>query len=150
MFAREIELFPDDDLVWKTVPGVSNSAGNLALHVCGNVKHFIGHALGGTSYVRNRELEFSTHSGTRAELVRELRSAIDVVNATFPGVSEATMSGDYPEMIDRTTLKTHLILVHLVSHLGFHLGQAGYLRRVLTGENRSAGGMDARGLTGAR
>jgi hypothetical protein len=34
-FQREIELFPDDEAVWRTVPGITNSAGNLAAHVCG-------------------------------------------------------------------------------------------------------------------
>ena len=38
-FEREIELVPSDDLLWKTVPGISNSVGNLATHVCGNLHH---------------------------------------------------------------------------------------------------------------
>src|SRR5678815_2545300 len=70
---REIELFPDDELLWKTPPGIANSAGNLALHVCGNLQYFVGAVLGETGYVRDRPLEFSRRSGTRAELVRELR-----------------------------------------------------------------------------
>lgn len=73
-FEREVEMFPDDELVWKTVPGVTNSAGNLALHVCGNLQHFVGRVLGDTNYVRDRELEFSRSSGSRAELAREIRT----------------------------------------------------------------------------
>ncbi len=70
--ARELDLFGDDESVWKTAPGVANSAGNLALHVAGNLQHFIGAGLGATGYVRNRELEFSRSSGTRAHIKAEL------------------------------------------------------------------------------
>ena len=64
-FAREVELFPDDASLWKTLPGVTNSAGNLALHVCGNLKHYLGGVLGGSGYVRNRDPEFASRAGSR-------------------------------------------------------------------------------------
>ena len=64
-FARELELFPDDESLFKTLPGVGNSAGNLGLHVCGNLQHFVGAVLGGTGYVRNRDAEFAARSGRR-------------------------------------------------------------------------------------
>src|SRR5258705_10883161 len=82
-FQREIELFPDDELLWETPPGIVNPAGNLALHVCGNLKHFVGALLGGTGYVRNRDLEFSRRSGTPAELVNELRAPPEIVDGTL-------------------------------------------------------------------
>ena len=86
-FARELDLYPDDASVWKTTPGITNSTGNLALHVAGNLQHFIGAVLGGTGYVRNRELEFSRSSGTRAEIKAELAAAITAVEKTLPGLS---------------------------------------------------------------
>ena len=58
-FRREIALFPSDDLLWRGAPGVTNAAGNLALHVAGNLQHFVGACLGKTRYVRNRDAEFS-------------------------------------------------------------------------------------------
>src|SRR5438552_3925373 len=87
-FIREVELYPDDELIWKTVPGISNSTGNLALHVRGNLQHFIGAILGGTGYVRNREDELGRRAGSRAELARELRQAIAAIDATFAKVTE--------------------------------------------------------------
>src|SRR5580704_7064460 len=71
-FKRELELFPDDQSVWRTVPGVTNSAGNLALHVAGGLQYLIGEVLGGTGYVRNRDAEFGRRSGARSELIAEL------------------------------------------------------------------------------
>jgi len=136
-FIREIEAFPSDDSVWHTRRGVTNSAGNLALHICGNLQDFVGRVLGGTSYVRNRELEFSQREGTRASIVAELRTTIDVIKATMPEVTDETLAADFPMQLSGKTLNTAAFLVHLAAHLAFHLGQAGYLRRIITGENAS-------------
>lgn len=136
-FIREIEAFPSDDSVWHTRRGVTNSAGNLALHVSGNLQDFVGRVLGGTSYVRNREQEFGQREGTRADLVAGLRTTIAVVEATLPNVTDEVMAADYPMQLNGKTLNTATFLVHLGAHLAFHLGQAGYLRRIITGDNTS-------------
>ena len=60
---REIALFPDDASIWRTVPGVTNSAANLALHVAGNLQHFVGRVLGGTRTCATA----SSNSGARPE-----------------------------------------------------------------------------------
>ncbi len=139
-FARELDLYPDDASVFKTAPGITNSAGNLALHVAGNLQHFIGAVLGGTGYVRNRELEFSRSSGTRAEIKAELDAAIAAVEKTLPGLSPEVLAAAYPASpVPGKEIGTALFLQHLCSHASFHLGQAGYLRRLVTGEAKSAG-----------
>jgi uncharacterized damage-inducible protein DinB len=135
---RELALFPDDDSVWRTLPGISNSAGNLALHLAGNLLHYVGAMLGGTGYVRNRPLEFSRPSGTRAELDAEVQIAIDVVKRVLPHVSDERMARDFPETIAGVTLRTGLFLMHLSAHAAFHVGQIGYLRRALTGDGRTS------------
>jgi hypothetical protein len=140
-FKRELALFPDDESVWTTLPGVSNSAGNLALHLAGNLQYFIGAVLGHTGYVRNRELEFGQRSGPRENLYAELDAAIAVVRKVVPDLSDATLDADFPEAMIDTPFRTGTFLVHLCSHAGFHLGQAGYLRRILTGDSKSSGPM---------
>jgi hypothetical protein len=137
-FQREIALFPDDELVWKTTPGIVNSAGNLALHVCGNLLYFVGALLGGTGYVRDRDLEFSRRSGTRAELVADLQKTAGIVDVTLSRLSDDAFARDLPEAKRSMVFKTHTFLVHVCAHLAFHLGQAGYLRRVLTGDPTSS------------
>jgi hypothetical protein len=137
-FKRELALFPDDESVWSTLPGVTNSAGNLAMHVAGNLQHFIGAVLGGTAYVRNRDLEFGQRSGPRENIYQQLDAAIEVVRKCLPDVSDAALDADFPEAVMGTTFRTGTFLVHLVAHAGFHLGQAGYLRRILTGDARSS------------
>jgi hypothetical protein len=138
-FKRELALFPDEGSVWKTMPGITNSAGNLALHLAGNLQYFIGTVLGHTGYVRNRELEFGRTSGSRAEIYAELDAAIAVVRKVLPGISDAALGQDFPEVVMGSKFRTGTFLVHLCSHAGFHLGQAGYLRRALTGDATSSG-----------
>jgi hypothetical protein len=137
---RELALFPDDESVWSTLPGVTNSAGNLALHLAGNLQHFIGAVLGGTGYVRNRELEFGQRSGPRENVYAELDAAIAVVRRVLPEMSDATLDSDFPEAVMGTKFRTGTFLVHLCAHAGFHLGQAGYLRRIISGDAAKSAG----------
>jgi hypothetical protein len=138
-FEREVSLYPDDESLWKILPGVTNSAGNLAMHVAGNLQHYVGTVLGSTGYVRHRDQEFARRSGTRAEVVTELRKAATVVRDILPSVSEEKLAGEFPEAVMGMKFRTTSFLIHLCAHAGFHLGQAGYLRRALTGNAASSG-----------
>ena len=138
-FKRELALFPDDASAWKTVPGITNSAANLALHVAGNIQYYIGHVLGGTGYVRNRELEFGRRSGSRAETAAELDAAIRVVGDVLPGLSSERFDAPLGEPVMGLSFRTSAFLLHLSGHAAFHLGQAGYVRRVVTGDATSSG-----------
>jgi uncharacterized damage-inducible protein DinB len=137
-FRREIALFPSDELLWRGAPGVTNPAGNLALHVAGNLQHFVGASLGGTRYARNRDAEFSTRSGTRAQVDLELQAAIVAVTTTLAGLDDADLQRPMPDAPNAMVTRTGMFLLHLVAHTAFHLGQAGYLRRLLTGDATSA------------
>lgn len=130
---REVERFDSDEQLWQTLPGVSNTAGNLAVHVAGNLQHFIGARLGATGYVRDREREFQRRSGTRADVVRELVAARDAVASTLTRLDESRLDLPMPGAPNNLTIPTGRFLLHLVAHTAFHLGQAGYLRRCLAG-----------------
>lgn len=138
-FAREVEMFPDDESLFRTLPGITNSAGNLALHVCGNLKHFVGAVLGGTGYVRDRDAEFGARSGRREDVARELRETAAIVAEALDRLPSEALQRPYPQPIANLQLPCGLFLTHLAVHLGFHLGQAGYLRRIVTGDSRSSG-----------
>jgi uncharacterized damage-inducible protein DinB len=138
-FAREVELFPDDESLFRTVPGVTNSAGNLALHACGNLKHFVGAVLGGTGYPRNRDAEFASRAGRREDVARELHETAAVVTEVLARLPQEALEKPYPQPVANLQLPCGLFLMHLAVHLAFHLGQAGYLRRIVTGDGRSTG-----------
>jgi uncharacterized damage-inducible protein DinB len=139
-FEREVNLFPDDETLWRTMPGVPNSVGNLALHIAGNLQHFVGAVLGGSAYVRDRDQEFARRSGSRSEVIDELRKAALAVRMVVPNVTDGILERDFPDAIIPTRrIQTLRFLLHLCAHASFHLGQAGYLRRGLTGHSQSAG-----------
>lgn len=137
-FIREVERFDSDDQLWHMLPGVTNTAGNLAVHVAGNLQHFIGARLGATGYVRDREREFQQRSGTRADVVRELIAAREAVVSTLTQLDETRIDLPMPGAPNNLTIPTGRFLLHLVAHTAFHLGQAGYLRRILAGENAAS------------
>jgi len=122
-FQREIELFPDEQTIWRTAPGVTNSAANLAFHVCGNVQHYVGHVLGATGYVRDRDREFARRDGTRAEIAAEIERTIGVLESVMPGLGAETLAAEYPEVVGGVRLDTDVFLMHLSAHLAHHLGQ---------------------------
>jgi uncharacterized damage-inducible protein DinB len=138
-FRRELALFPDEESLWRVVPGITNSAANLALHVAGNLQHYVGAVLGGSGYIRRRDIEFSRSSGTIAEVLEELNRAEKVVRDVLPELSEAMLDSEYPEAVGPMKFKSDQLLMHLCVHAGFHLGQAGYLRRAMTGDATSSG-----------
>jgi hypothetical protein len=130
--AQEIDAFPDDGTLWRTAPGVHNSAGNLVLHLEGNLQHYIGHHLAGIAYARNRKQEFSETGIPRAEL----RGRVEQLSKTIPGIiaglSDADWSRMFPEIVFSGPLSTSQFLIHLHGHFNYHLGQIDYLRRILT------------------
>jgi hypothetical protein len=143
---REVELFPDDETLWRPAPGLTNSAGNLVLHVCGNLKYFVGAVLGGTGYVRDREREFAARAGARADLLREIEEAVGVVSGVLSRLSDGVLDDPYPEVHGGAQLSGRLFLLHLTTHAAFHLGQVGCTRRVVTGSPVSGGPLPIRAL----
>ncbi len=138
---REIELFPDDDSPWRPLPGIANPAANLALHAAGNLQYFVGSLLGHTGYRRDREAEFGRRSGSRADLMAELDRTEAVVDRTLGALLPQRLAEPFPETLRGLQASTGTILLHLATHLAFHLGQAGYHRRALLADSRSSAAM---------
>jgi hypothetical protein len=129
----EVEAYPSDPDVWKLVPGIANSGGTLALHLAGNLQHFIGAVLGGTGYRRNRDAEFGDREVPRAVILQHIDRALEVVPKTVAGLGPEVLDAEYPDLIAGVRLNTADFLIHLVSHLSYHLGQLDYHRRIVTG-----------------
>lgn len=136
-FREEVTRFPDDATLWAVVPGITNAAGTLALHVAGSLRHFVGGVLGGSGYVRDRTAEFADRSRSRSEVADLLRQAeIEVVSA-LDQLDSAQLDQPLTVAVGGVHPPVGRFLVHLAAHTAFHLGQVGYLRRVLTGEATS-------------
>jgi hypothetical protein len=128
----QVEAYPAEDDLWLLAPGISNSAGALAAHLVGNLKYLVGAQLGGTGYVRNRPAEFSERR-PRAELLAGIDETREVVRTTLGALPEAALDRDFPEVIGGVRVVTGDMLIHLATHLTYHLGQIDSHRRLLTG-----------------
>jgi len=136
---REIEAYPDDDSVWRMVPGTPNTGGTLALHLAGNLQHYFGAVLGKSRYVRDRDAEFAQRNVPRSELLRGLDAAGAALDATFRTLKPTDLAAPYPEVVAKRRVNTGVFLLHLATHLSYHLGQIDYHRRAATRDTRGVG-----------
>jgi len=131
---QQIDAFPSDEALWQTLPGITNSAGNLVLHLEGNLREFIGRQLGGLPYRRQRPLEFTLNGFRREELNTRVANLQLSIPSVIERLSAEELEREYPEVVLDVAMPTQTFLIHLYGHLGWHLGQIDYLRRILTAE----------------
>jgi hypothetical protein len=143
---RELEAYPDDASVWRVIPGTPNTGGTLALHLAGNLQHFFGAILARDGYVRNRDAEFAKRDVPRAELLAGLDAAIASVGRTLSKLDAMALKRPYPEPIAKRTVDTETFLLHLASHLAYHLGQIDYHRRAVSGDSKGIDAVSVREL----
>jgi hypothetical protein len=131
---NELKLYHYENNIWSIDKNIANSAGNLALHLIGNLNTYIGKELGHTQYVRDRELEFSLKNVPLAVLVAKLNETISVVKDALGTVKEEDLEKEYPILVFDDKTSTGYLLVHLATHLAYHLGQINYHRRLIDSE----------------
>ena len=127
----EISSYKDEENLWEISGDVKNSAGNLCLHLCGNLQHFIGAVLGNSGYIRNRDAEFSRKNVPLKELVKEIELTTTVVVKTLNNLKEVQLGEKFPINVFGYEMTTEYFLIHLATHLNYHLGQINYHRRFL-------------------
>jgi len=128
---KEMSLYTNENSIWKTDKSISNSAGNLCLHLVGNLNTYIGAVLGNSGYIRNRDLEFSLKNVPRNELLSKIDKTIIVVENTPGQLQDTQLSTEYPVLVWEEKTSVAYLLIHLATHLGYHLGQVNYHRRLL-------------------
>ena len=129
---KEINLYSDETKLWVLKDGVTNSAGNLTLHLIGNLNHFFGATLDNNGFVRDRDSEFSLKNVLREDLNARIDEALAVVKQTLNHLTDEDFAKDYPLTFQEKTVKTDFFLVHLATHLTYHLGQINYHRRLIS------------------
>ena len=125
----EIEAYSSEEAIWKIADGITNSSGNLALHIAGNLQHFFGAVLGGTDYKRDREFEFAGKVD-RETLLSEIDAAEKSIAETLKGMPDFEFKNTYPLQPFGHEMTTEWFFLHLYSHMLYHLGQINYLRRM--------------------
>ena len=127
----EIESYENESDIWKTDQSISNSAGNICLHLIGNLNGFVGAQLGNTGFIRQRELEFSSKSIPRVDLLKEIDQTMLMLDETLLKVTNEQLEAEYPILVFKQNTSTYYFLIHLTTHLAYHLGQINYHRRLL-------------------
>ncbi|MGH9948223.1 MAG: DUF1572 family protein [Pyrinomonadaceae bacterium] len=130
---EEIGLYMNEADLWKIDGEILNSAGNLCLHLNGNLQHFFGTVLGGTDYVRNRDAEFSTKGVSREQMLADVDTTLSVVRSTLAKLSDEDLAANYPIEVFGKPMTTAYFITHLATHLNWHLGHINYHRRLLAG-----------------
>lgn len=130
----EIKMYNDEQLLWQSLPGITNPGGNLCLHLIGNLNHFIGRGLGNTSYQRNRDAEFASKNISRDDLLQMIDDTKGVVEETMANFNDEDLEKEYP--FEKPSLKKDFIssaylLSHMLTHFHYHLGQINYHRRIV-------------------
>lgn len=128
----EINLYRDENNLWIVKDGISNSAGNLTLHLLGNLNYYIGGVLAHTGYIRYREDEFALKKVLRADLITNIENCIVIIKNALNKLTPEDFEKDFPVEVLGEISKTNFILIHLSAHLTYHLGQINYHRRLLT------------------
>lgn len=128
---KEIELYQEESKIWEILDGTSNSGGNLALHLVGNLNTYFGRNLGNTGYVRNRESEFGDKNIPKEMLLKSIGEVKQVVVKVLENLTDEKMKAIYPENVLGYEMTTEYFLIHLHGHLTYHTGQINYHRRVL-------------------
>ncbi len=129
---EELQAYENGESIWQVAPGINNSAGNLALHLIGNLNHFIGTILGNTGYKRNREAEFNDKNVPLEQIFAGIDETIGVISSTLNHLSAKQLESDYPVEVFGQPMNTSYFLLHLYGHLNYHLGQVNYHRRLIS------------------
>lgn len=127
----EIILYKEEHTLWIIKNGISNSAGNLCLHLIGNLNHYIGALLGNTGYTRNRDSEFTLANISRDKLIRDINDTIITISTTLNHLTNEDFDKEFPEEKHGKKRTTAFMLLHLITHFNYHLGQINYHRRLL-------------------
>ncbi|MFK7755907.1 MAG: DinB family protein [Flavobacteriales bacterium] len=125
-----IDAVPQEKCLWNKSEIITNSSGHLTLHICGNLRHFIGHVLGRTSYVRDRHNEFHSKPVSIKELVNLLQITEREITQTLTDLTSEDLRQSYPIKVLGHEMTTEFFLSHLLGHLNYHLGQISILLKL--------------------
>ena len=110
---------------------ISNSGGNLALHLVGNLNAFIAGEIGKSGYIRQRDQEFGLRDVPRSELLKMIEDTKLAVDSALEHMDPSLLEKEYPIVVFKEPISYLLFLMHLTTHLTYHLGQINYHRRLL-------------------
>ncbi len=129
---KEISQYQNETDLWKLTGDLKNTPANLALHLCGNLKHNIGSVIGKNGYVRDRDIEFSSKGISKEDILKEIESTTSAVIPILDSLTDDDLIEPFPEASHGEDQTVYDALIRLALHFGYHVGQINYHRRILT------------------
>jgi uncharacterized protein DUF1572 len=128
---EDISAYGNEGDLWKLAGDIKNTPGNLCLHICGNLKHNIGAIIGKNGYVRNRDSEFARKNVPKSELLKEVDNTIEMISPVLSKLTDDDMKVEFPADAFSQGGTIALIILRVAAHMGYHLGQINYHRRLI-------------------
>jgi uncharacterized damage-inducible protein DinB len=132
--SQELDAYTRDEELWLLTGDINNTAGNLILHLCGNLQHFVGAVLGNSGYIRKRDEEFGLKGLSKTELSTQIDVTKRAVSDALAQLNDEDLNKPFPIHVFGHEMTTDFFLIHLVTHLSYHLGQINYHRRLLANQ----------------
>lgn len=129
--SEEVSLYKNEADLWKLAGEIKNTPGNLCLHLCGNLQHYIGALIGKSGYVRNRDTEFSKKNVSRHDLLMEINITEEVIASVFDSLAEKDLEKTFPDNTFGENASNGNAILECEVHFTYHLGQINYHRRIL-------------------
>jgi uncharacterized damage-inducible protein DinB len=135
--------------IWKRPNDVSNSIGNLVLHLRGNVQQWIVASIGGQDFARNRPAEFAQRE------VLPIEQILPPLQATIDAAANVITTLTAERLLEPVTIQGYDVTVlsavfHVIEHFSLHTGQIVYQTKILTGLDLSAYDAQGRRIDGRK
>jgi uncharacterized damage-inducible protein DinB len=115
-----------DEEIWTRPNAETVSAGNLVIHLCGNVRQWIVSRLGGAPDIRQRDAEFSEPGPMpRGKLQERLDTVMDEARQVLARLDPSSLAE--PQTVQGFQETGVSILIHVVEHFSYHVGQISYV-----------------------
>ena len=140
---RCLQALPEEDLWWRPNP-VSNSVGNLLLHLAGNIRQWIVSGVGQQADTRERQKEFDASSGLDSTvLLKHLHESLLNVDEVLARITVAELTE--PRVVQGIHVSVGEAIYHVVEHFSTHVGQIIYITKMRSGADMRFYEMNADG-----
>jgi uncharacterized damage-inducible protein DinB len=130
---RCLQLLSEKEIWWRP-NDASIAAGNIVLHLSGNLRQWIISGLGGAPDARERDTEFSERGPIpRRMLIRQLRATVEETCKVIDRISAEELSQDFP--IQGYRVSGLVAISHVYEHFAYHAGQIAYLTKLKRGND---------------
>lgn len=122
------------DQVWARGSDAENAIGNLVLHLCGNLRQWIGTGVAGKPDIRVRDREFQARGDIQPqELQERLAGAVGEAAETLRGLPAERLLD--PVEVQKYKLTVLEAIYHVVEHFAQHTGQVMFATKQMTGQD---------------